>query len=373
MLKPGVAFLNHGSFGAIPKATFRHQQRWAWRVEAEPVEFLIRRYHELVERSKAPVGRWLGLTGDDFAFVSNATEGCNAVLSSLRLAPGDELVTTNHVYNAIRQAMRRTAHRWDAAYREIEVPTPIQDAGEIAQRVLDGLGERTKLLVIDHVTSPTALVFPVERVARECQGRGVDVLVDGAHAPGMIELDVPRIGAAYYTGNLHKWACCPRSVGFLWTRSDRQSQTHPAVISHHYQKPYAAEFEWLGTRDPSAWLAIPSALRFMERIGWSHIQAHNRAMAKWAQEMLCARWQVEPLTRNRSLLGSMATMILPGKLADLNEEQARRLQKELYHRQQIEVPFMLWQSRWHARISAQVYNTPEDYERLAQAIYNLAK
>ena len=368
LLLPNIAFLNHGSFGAIPRATFRLQQRWAARVEAQPVEFLIRQYHDLIERTKSAVGQWLGMKNEDFGLVANATEGANAVLASIGLGPGDELVTTNHVYNAIRQAMRRTAHRHGASYREIVVPTPVGGPGEVVERIAAGLGERTKLLVLDHVTSPTALVFPVGRVAEVCAARGVELLIDGAHAPGMVELDVPACGAAWYTGNLHKWACCPRSVGFLWTRADRQNQTHPAIVSHLYEKGYAAEFEWLGTRDPSAWLATPTALRLMSRVGWERIRAHNRALALWAGGMLCDRWKVEPLTTNPEMLGAMATIPLPGRLANLTEDQVKPLQRKLYHEHQVEVPLTLWQNHWHTRISCQIYNMPEDYERLARAI-----
>jgi isopenicillin-N epimerase len=373
MLEERVAFLNHGSFGAIPRATFRCQQRWAARVEAEPVEFLIRRYHDLIERTKSAVGQWLGMNNEDFGLVANATEGVNAVLASTRLEPGDELVTTNHVYNAIRQAMRRTAHRWGAAYREIVVQTPVADSDEIVERITAGLTDRTKLLVLDHVTSPTALVFPAERIVVHCASRGVDVLIDGAHAPGMVELDVTNTGAAWYTGNLHKWACCPRSVGFLWTRPDRQSHTHPAIVSHLYEKGYAAEFEWLGTRDPSPWLATPTALRLMSRVGWPRIQSHNRALALWASRMLCERWQVKPLTINPQMLGAMATLPLPGRLANLTEDRAKSLQRSLYHDHQIEVPLTLWQNHWHTRISCQIYNTPKHYERLAIAVERILR
>ena len=368
MLEPGVAFLNHGSFGAIPRATFAHQQRWAARVEAEPVEILIRQYHGLMERTKTAIGRWLGMRNEDFGLVANATEGVAAVLSSMTFSPGDELVATNHVYNAVRQAMRYTANRWGATYREIELPTPIEEFAFIEATIGRGLTDRTRLLVVDHATSPTGMVFPLGFLADWCAGHRIDLLVDGAHAPGMLELDVPKIGAAYYAGNLHKWACCPRSVGFLWTRPDLQSRTHPAVMSHHFEKGFAAEFEWLGTRDPSAWLAVPSALRYVARLGWERVRGHNWHMATWASHMLSGRWGVERLIVQESMHGSMATIPLPGKLASLTEEQARSLQSHLYRKYRIEAPVVLWQDRWHVRISCQVYNTPDDYERLARAV-----
>jgi isopenicillin-N epimerase len=326
----------------------------------------------LIERSKRAVGEFLRMRSEDFALVCNATEGVASVLASMRLEAGDEIVTTNHVYNAVRQAMRRAARESGVEYREIEVTTSVASADEIVERVVDGLSARTRLLVIDHVTSPTGLIFPVGRVASECARRGVEVLVDGAHGPGMFELDVPAVGATWYTGNLHKWACCPRAVGFLWTRADWQGRTHPAVMSHHYEKPFAAEFEWVGTRDPSAAFSVPGALRFMRAMGWERVYAHNRALNVWAGKLLRERWGVEALARDESLVGSMTTVCLPGALAAMGEEQAGEFQKRLYHRQGIEIPVVWWQGKWHVRISCQVYNSAEEYERFATIIASIA-
>jgi len=195
MLKPGVAFLNHGSFGAVPRTVFAEQDRLRRAIEAEPIELLGRRNAEQVEAAKRPVGERLGMDNADFGLVTNATEGVNAVLYSLKFGPGDELLTTSHVYNAVRQAMRHAAARGGATYREVDVRTPIGDAAEITRAVVAGLNDRTRLLVIDHVTSPTGLVFPLEEIIRACAARNVEVLVDGAHAPGMLDLNVPATGA----------------------------------------------------------------------------------------------------------------------------------------------------------------------------------
>jgi isopenicillin-N epimerase len=169
----------------------------------------------------------------DFGFVTNATEGINAVLRSLALQPGDELLTTNHVYHAVRQAMRLMARRAGATMRELEVPFPVQSAEQIQRTVINALSARTRLLVIDHITSPTALVFPMERIIAGCAAAGVDVLVDGAHAPGMVRLDVAKLGATYYAGNLHKWACAPKGSAFLWVTPDRKKEVHPTIVSHY--------------------------------------------------------------------------------------------------------------------------------------------
>src|SRR4051812_27356725 len=313
MLEPGGDHLNHGPFGAVPRVVFEEQSEWRRRIEASPVEVIVRRRLELIEAAKAPIGRSLGMRDNDFGLVTNATEGVNAVLHSLTFRPGDELLTTNHVYNAVRQAMQFTCARSGASYREVDVPLPVRSSDDIADVVVSALSDRTRLLVIDHVTSPTALVFPVEQITRACAERGVDVLIDGAHAPGMVPLNVERTGAAYYSGNLHKWACAPRGAAFLWACADRQAHIHPATVSHHYGKGFAKEFSWQGTRDFSAWFAIPRALEFLASLGGDAVRKHNHAMALWAHQMLCDRLNVpEPLSPlDGSLLGSMAAVPLP--------------------------------------------------------------
>jgi isopenicillin-N epimerase len=369
MLRPDVAFLNHGSFGAVPRAVFDEQDRLRRCLEAEPIEILGRRHPETVEAAKVPLAEMLRARPQDLGLVTNATEGVNAVLQSLRLSPGDELLTTTHVYNAVRMAMRHTAARHGATYREVHVPTPLQSPRQITDTVVAALTDRTRVLMIDHVTSPTALVFPVAEIVAACAGRGVEVLVDGAHAPGMVDLDLPALGAAWYAGNLHKWTCAPKGCGFIWARADRQADLHPTVVSHNYGTGLAPEFNWQGTRDTSAWLTIPAALSFMNDLGWPHIREHNHAMATWAHAMLCDRFNVEPLSPlDGSLLGATATVRLPGQLAGLNDEQARALQQDLYTTDRVEVPLFPWQGELHLRVSCQVYNRPEEYERLAEVI-----
>jgi isopenicillin-N epimerase len=370
LLDERITFLNHGSFGAVPRAVFDEQSRWRQRIEAEPIEVLGRRMHELLTEAKRPLGAWLNMRGEDFGFVTNATEGVNAVLRGLDLRPGDELLTTTHVYNAVRQAMRNVAGRSGAAYREVDVPVPLASADEVVEKVTSALGARTRLLVIDHVTSPTAVILPVERIAAACAARGVDVLVDGAHAPGMLAgLDVPATGAAYYAANLHKWCCAPKGSAFLWVRPDRQAQVHPLVVSHHFGKGLEREFAWQGTRDFSSWLSVPAALGFMGALGWEAVMAHNHAMAVWAQHVLCERWGVRPLSPGSGeLIGSMASVPLPGELGRLDEASAQGVQRRLYDEFRIEAPIMLWQDRAFVRPCCQVYNVPGEVQRLAEAV-----
>jgi isopenicillin-N epimerase len=373
LLEEGVDFLNHGSFGAVPRAVFDEQTEWRRRVEARPVETLARRGDELIGVAKEAAGRWLGMRPGDFGLVTNATEGVNAVLRSLALRPGDELLTTTHVYNAVRQAMRYVAARGGATYRELDVPLPLGGSDQIAERVTAGLSQRTRLLVIDHVTSPTAVIFPVERIVRACAARGVDVLIDGAHAPAMLPLDVQSIGAAYYAGNLHKWAFAPRGAAFLWARRDRQADVHPTIISHRLNEGFAREFGWQGTRDVSAWLSVPRAIEFLRDLGEERVRSHNHDLAAWAHRLLCRRWEVEPLTPDDgSLLGSMATVSLPGRLATMTEAEAEALQRRMYHEHRFEVPLHRFAGRWRLRVSCQVYNSATQYERLAEVVESLA-
>lgn len=372
LLNPDVTFLNHGSFGAVPRCVLDEHTNWRLRIETDPVETLARRGQQLLAETKRQMGAWLGMSADDFGFVTNATEGVNAVLRSLKWSPGDELLTTTHVYNAVRQAMKYSAAMWGATYREIDIPLPVESPEQVADRVLAGLSARTRLLVIDHITSPTALVFPVEPILEGCARRGVDVLIDGAHAPGMVPLDIPRLSAAYYAGNLHKWACAPKGSGFLWVRKDRQKDIHPLVISHHLGEGFTREFGWQGTRDLAAWLAIPRALEFMSRFGWQRVMHHNQKMAVWVQRLLCDQWKVRPISAlDGRMLGSMATLPLPAPLEGIDEAKASELQQRLYDEHRIEAPIMRWGGRAFVRPCCQIYNEPRDYQHLADAILRL--
>lgn len=374
LLEPKVAFLNHGSYGAVPRCVFVEQTRWRLRIEAEPVELLGRRSAALLAEARKPIGDWLGMNADDFGFVTNATEGVNAVLQSIPLRAEDELLTTSHVYHAVRQAMKHAARRAGAGYREIEIPLPVHSPKQIADLVLSGITPSTRLLVVDHITSPTALLFPIETITAECARRGVEVLIDGAHAPGTVPLNVPATGATYYAGNLHKWACAPKGSGFLWVRRDRQSIVHPLVVSHFLGEGFAREFGWQGTRDMSGWLSVPRAIQFMSDIGWEKIRTHNHAMAAWVQQLLCEMWDVAPLSPpDGSMLGSMVTMALPKPLSDLTETDAAVIQRRLYDDYRIEAPLMRWGGRTYVRPCCQIYNTAEEYERLGNAVRELAK
>jgi isopenicillin-N epimerase len=318
----------------------------------------------------------VGARPDDLVFVQNATSGCNAVLGSLALSPGDEIVITNHGYNACNNAAAHVCERAGARLRIATVPYPLHSEDEVVAAVLAEVGPRTRLVLIDHITSPTALVFPVEKLCAELAHRGVDVLVDGAHAPGMVPLELDRLGATYYTGNLHKWVCAPKGAAILWARKDRQAGLRPPVISHGANTPrtdrsrFHLEFDWTGTQDVTALLSAPTAIAFMATLdpeGWPGVMKKNRELAAQARRLLNDRLQQDPLCPER-LLGSMATVRLPPAPAGQpRTAYPDALQERLEDHFRVQVPIVPYPLRT-VRVSAQRYNRLEQYARLADAL-----
>lgn len=371
-LDPDLTFLNHGSFGAVPRAVRQAHIAAQDRIESRPIELLGRRATELLEPARGRVGAFLGMAPGSFGFVTNATEGVNAVLHALELSDGDELLTTSHVYNAVRKAMQWCASRRGATYREVSVPLPIMRPSDVIDAVLSACTPRTRLVVVDQVTSPTALVFPVAELCARCRAMGIEVLVDGAHVPGMLPVDVDALGATWWTGNLHKWCCAPKGTAVLWAAEHARARTHPAVVSHHHGEGLASEFDWQGTRDLAAWMVAGEAIDFMGGFGWDRVMQHNRSLAAWAHRMLCDRWEVEPISpADGSMLGAMCTVPLPPEVR-ARWDSPESFQAALLSSHRLELPIMDFGGRWHARASAQVYNRAEQYDRLAQAVIELA-
>jgi isopenicillin-N epimerase len=388
-LEPEVAFLNHGSFGACPRPVLAAQAAVRERMEREPVRFFMQELEPLLDAAREAVAAFVGADAAGTVFVANATMGVNAVVRSLDLAPGDDLVTTTHAYNACKNALEYVAARAGASVVVADVPFPLASDDDVISAVLAKVGARTRLALLDHVTSPTGLVFPIARLVKEIQARGVDVLVDGAHAPGMLPLDLEALGAAYYTGNLHKWVCAPKAVAFLHVREDRRDRVRPTVISHGANTERAdrprlwLEFDWMGTFDPSSALAVPEALRFLPTLAggaWSSVYASNREKVLAARARLCSALDVAA-PAPASMIGSLAAVPLPegfgANLAPCCDGDP--LQRALHDRFRVQVPVTFLppapgqaRARRHVRVSAQLYNDAADYERLVDALRALA-
>jgi len=377
LFDPHVSFLNHGSYGACPRVVLEKQQELRTRIEQEPVRFFVREYQELLDSAREKVARFLGARPDDLAFVSNATTGCNTVLRSLELNPGDELVVTDHGYNACRTAIEFAAERAGASVVVASLPFPIEGPEVVEQAVLSVVGKRTRCVLIDHVTSPTGLVLPVERLVAALRERGVFVMIDGAHAPGMLPLDLTALGADAYTGNAHKWLCAPKGAAILHVRPEHHGRVRPLTISHGAnaqgsdRSRFHLEFDWCGTFDPTAWLSIPAAMDFLKGLlpgGWEALRASNHAKVVAGRQALCAALG-EPPPAPASMLGSLASVLLPELPATMLEKIRWNdpLADRLWHEHSIEVPIMDWPSprRRLLRISAQAYNEVGEYEQLA--------
>ena len=345
-LSRDVHFLNHGSFGACPRELLERQRAWQTRLEAQPVQFLARDLEPLLDDVRATLGSFLGADPDDLALVQNATAGVNTVLRSLRLEPGDELLVTNHEYNACRMALDMIAERAGAKVVLTEIPFPLCTTENAIDSVIDAIvakaTNKTKLLLIDQITSPTGLVMPIREIVAAMNARGIDTLVDGAHAPGMLPLELDSMGAAYWTGNAHKWLCTPKGAAVLWVRRDRQDGIRPLSIGHGAnakrddRSRFRLEFDWPGTADPSAHLVIPDAIGFLHRLskqiaeatgnanndrdGLGALRAHNHDLVVTGRQTILDALQVQPVMGGHmpgeaacpdTMLGSLATLVLP--------------------------------------------------------------
>lgn len=373
-IDPSITFLNHGSFGACPIAVLEKQNQLRAQLEAEPLRFFEDQLEPLLDAARQELAKFVGASLAELAFVPNATTGINTVLRSLTFQVGDELLTTNHEYNASRNALDFAAQQSGATVVVAEVPFPIESADRIVEAILAKVSNKTRLVLVDHVTSQTGLIFPLESLVQELAHRNIDVLVDGAHAPGMLPLNLNKLGVAYYTGNCHKWLCAPKGAAFLYVREDKQATIRPLVISHGANSPrsdrsrFHLEFDWTGTADPTAYLCVPEAIRWMGTLlpdGWSGLMAHNHTLALAARQRLGEALQVEPVCPEE-MTGAMAVVPLP-------EGSSERLRTQLFQQFRIEVPVFPWAVSPNRviRISAQIYNTLADYDGLTRALTEL--
>lgn len=383
-LDPSITFLNHGSYGACPEPVLAEQREWRDRLETAPVRFLSHELPGRLAEAREAVAAYLGADAAGLAFVPNATSGVNTVLQSLRFAPGDELLTTDHEYNATLNALRGVAARDGARVVVAALPFPGTSDDVVVDAILGAVTPRTRLALLSHITSVTGLVLPIERLVSALHERGVDTLVDAAHAPGQVPVDVAALGAAYWTGNGHKWLCGPKGAGMLWVRPDRRDAIHPLVVSHGANEPLAGstrfrwEFDWTGTADPSPYLTLPEAIRWLAAQtpgGWPEIRAANHAMVIGGRDRLTAALGIGSPVPD-AMLGSMAAVPLQGITTDA---EAAALSQRLFDEHRIEVPIGGWPVRAARptdapprhivlRISAQRYNEAADYVALATAL-----
>ncbi|HET9933369.1 MAG TPA: aminotransferase class V-fold PLP-dependent enzyme [Polyangiaceae bacterium] len=374
LLDPALTFLNHGSFGACPRVVLDAQLAYRERLERDPVRFLAGDLEGLLDVARQSAAAFVDAAPEDFVFVRNATSAVNTVLASFPFRAGDELLVTDHGYAACRNAAEYWAARASARVVEACLPWPLSDADAALDAIRRVLTPRTRFALVDHVTSPSALVLPIERIVAELRDRGVTVLVDGAHAPGMLPLSVRAVGADYYTGNFHKWCCAPKGAAFLATTPARRGTLRPLVVSHgatadRPERPRAwLEFDWVGTEDPTAYLTVPHALDFIRTAlpgGLAALYQQNRTLVLEARALLGERLGAVPSAPS-DFVGSMATVTLPAAGLPAPAALSRRLLEE--HR--IEVPvFTVNGSRDCAfRVSAHLYNALEDYQHFASAL-----
>lgn len=384
-LDPAVTMLNHGSFGSCPVAVLRRQDELRAQLEREPVLFFTRRMQPLLDESRGNLARLIGCDAADLVLVGNATAGVNCVLRSLRFQPGDQILVTDHGYNACRNVAVHVAERDGAEVVVTQLPLPCDEPQKIVDAVLGRVTKRTRIALLDHITSPTALVLPIEQLVHELDRRGIDTLVDGAHAPGMVPVDTARIGAAYYTGNCHKWLCAPKGAGFLFARPDRQEGLQPNVISHGFntsrpgRSRFHDRFDWIGTADYSPWLCVGEAIRFLSTLvegGLDGLMRRNHELIIEARRLICRRLGVTAVG-GETMVGAMTAFRLPddtGQATGLDDTTtpgpSHPLWRVLGERYRIEVPVYHFPAAPTKllRISAQAYNSLAHYEYLADAL-----
>lgn len=381
-LSEEIVFLNHGSFGACPRVVLEGQRRLREEMETAPVQFLARSHDRRLDQARIPLAEFLGAKPENLVFVTNATTGVNAVVRSLDFQPEDEILTTDHDYNACRNVLMEVARKSGAKLVVARVPFPLERPEQVVEAVLAAVTARTRLAMIDHVTSNSAVIFPVAQIIHELDARGVDTLVDGAHAPGMLPLDLESLGAAYYTGNLHKWTCAPKGAAFLAVRPDKQDGIQPAVISHGNNRsrfghnPFQDRFDWAGTHDPSAWLCVPDSIRWLAELlpgGWPDIHHHHQAMAVSARRMLCERLGIAAPCPE-GMIGSMATLPMPGRLANVDDDRTPDpIYQRLFDEFGIELPVIRIDGKRWFRISCHFHNSPDEYRYLADVLGEMLK
>ncbi|MBC8146308.1 MAG: aminotransferase class V-fold PLP-dependent enzyme [bacterium] len=377
MLRPEVAFLNHGSFGACPRPVMAQYQSWQLESETEPVEFHARRAAGLLQTAREALGELVGADANDLVYVTNATVAVNIVARSLRLGPTDEVLGTDHEYGACERVWRFLSTRGGPRYRSAHIPVPVTTHEDMIEQLFSQIGPDTRVIFISHITSPTALTFPIAEVCRRARELGLMTIVDGAHVPGQMSLNLREIDPDFYTGNLHKWLCAPKGAAFLYARNELQPMLDPLVVSWGYESIFdgPSQFidahEYRGTRDISPALTVPFAIDFQREHNWKDVIAECHAMVKRARPLIAEALDAVPIAPEGPASSNgdatewyvqMSAFLLPDGYDRLS------LGTRLFDEHQVEIPTFGWNDRQTIRISIQGYNTWNDVERLLDGI-----
>ncbi len=365
LLDPGVVFLNHGSYGACPKPVFEEYQRWQRELECQPVEFLGRRVEGLLEAASAPLAAYLHSPAENLVLVPNATAGVNTAARSIRLQPGDEILTSDQEYGACSYTWQHHCDLVGAQYVMRPVDLPLTAPEAVVEQFWEGVTPRTRVIYLSQITSPTALIFPVAEICRRAREAGITTVIDGAHAPGQIPVDLEQIGADFYFGNCHKWMCAPKGSAFLYVRPEWQGSIEPLVISWGWtdDSDFVTRNQRQGTRDPAAYLAVPAAIDWMRANDWESVQSHCHALGVELRQQI-VEWSGLPALAPEAGFGQMFTALLPPCDPD-------SVKQRLYDDYRIEVPLTAWSGRQGIRVSLQAYNTREDGQQLMEALREL--
>ncbi|EFH82648.1 aminotransferase class V-fold PLP-dependent enzyme [Ktedonobacter racemifer] len=366
-VRPDITFLNHGSFGACPRPVFATYQQWQSALEADPVEFLGRRIDDLLREARLPLAAYLGTQADHLVFVPNTTAGVNIVARSLQLGPGDEVLATDHEYGASDRTWRFLCTQRGMSYINQPIPLPLESEEEMVEQFWQGVTPRTKVIFISHITSPTALIFPMAKICQRAREAGILTVIDGAHAPGQIPLNLEEIGADFYIGNCHKWLCAPKGSAFLYASPEHQALLQPLIVSWGYEslKPGISSFQdyfgWVGTDDPAAFLSVPSAIAFQQEHNWDAVRAACHELAASARQEIASLLGTQ-LICSDTWWNQMCTIQVP----DGDSLALQRTLRETWH---IEMPVVVWNNHRYIRLSIQGYNSPADVERLLTALH----
>ncbi|MFP9138195.1 aminotransferase class V-fold PLP-dependent enzyme [Devosia sp. XGJD_8] len=378
LIREDVVFLNHGSFGACPRPVFAAYQNWQLELERQPVEFLGRHLTETMRQPRIALAAELGTVPENIVGLTNATLGLNIVAQSLDLKPGDQILTTDHEYSALEKTWAYVARRTGAEIVVVNIPMPLTTEAQFTDTVIAGMTDRTRVLFLSHITSPTALLFPIERSIAEARKRGIWSVIDGAHTPGHIKLELDALGADFYSGNCHKWMMAPKGSAFLHARPEVQGLINPLVISHGWtadsktpgakgafgNSPFIDELEMQGTRDPAPWLTVPAALAYRRDNDWTSVQAHCHALAQDTARRLGELTGLAPLSAPEFCAPQMVAMPVPDCDVDA-------IKDALLDKYSIEIPVFRWQDTCIVRLSVQGYNSKPQMDLLLTALTDL--